>query len=71
MIFLKLGLSRADLQWCVGVKNRETIDGLFRLDHNTRLSGIEDAFKAIGAPLLIDFAIIGCKFTPQPSSPFL
>ncbi len=66
MVFLKLGLymclrelgiSRAELQRRMGVKNRETIDRLFRLDHNTRLSGIEDAFKAIGAPLLIDFAV--------------
>ncbi len=62
MVFLKqslymclrdLDISRAELQRRMGVKSRETIDRLFRLDHNTRLDGIEKAFKAIDIPLSI------------------
>ena len=40
-------MSRADLQHRLGWK-RESIDRLFRLDHNSRLSQLDAAFQAIG-----------------------
>lgn len=66
MTFLKSGLymsmrqldiTRAELQRRMGVKSRETVDRLFRLDHNSKLSSMEDAFKAIGIPLSINIEI--------------
>lgn len=46
------GITRAELSrrldW-----HREQVDRLFRLDHNSRLGQIEDAFKAIGVDLQI------------------
>jgi antitoxin HicB len=41
------GLTRADLQRRLGWK-RESIDRLFRLDHNSRLEQIEAAMNAVG-----------------------
>ncbi|HEX5865323.1 MAG TPA: hypothetical protein VF014_13885 [Casimicrobiaceae bacterium] len=41
------GLTRADLQRRLGW-NRESVDRLFRLDHNSRLQQIEAAFRALG-----------------------
>ena len=41
------GLTRADLQRRLGWQ-RESVDRLFRLDHNSRLDNIEDAFEAFG-----------------------
>lgn len=66
MVFLKSGLymslrhldiTRAELQRRMGVKNRETVDRLFRLDHNSRLDSMANAFKAIGIPIKIDIDI--------------
>jgi len=66
MTALKLGLytslrnlkiSRAELQRRMGVKNRETVDRLFRLDHNSRLDQIEAAYKAINVPIRIEIPI--------------
>ncbi len=52
-----LGISRAELQRRMGVKNRETVDRLFRLDHNSRLDQIEAAYKAINVPIKIEIPI--------------
>ncbi len=52
-----LGISKAELQRRMGVKNRETVDRLFRLDHNSRLDSIEQAYKAIDVPLRIEIPI--------------
>jgi antitoxin HicB len=57
MSLRNLGMSRAELQRRMSVKNRETVDRLFRLDHNTRLSSIEEAFKAIEVPLSINISV--------------
>ncbi|TBY41613.1 type II toxin-antitoxin system HicB family antitoxin [Rhizobium leguminosarum] len=46
--------TRADLQRALGWSHREQIDRLFRLDHQTKLDAIEDAFKALGVPLRVD-----------------
>lgn len=62
MVFLKSGLhmilkgkgwTRADLMRALNCK-REHVDRLFRLDHNSRLDSLEDAFKALGHPLRFD-----------------
>jgi antitoxin HicB len=62
MVFLKSGLhmmlkekgwTRADLMRALGCK-REHVDRLFRIDHNSRLDSLEDAFKALGHPLRFD-----------------
>jgi antitoxin HicB len=53
MIMREKGLTRADLMRALGCQ-REHVDRLFRLDHNSRLDSIEDAFKALGAPLRFD-----------------
>ena len=44
------GISRAELQRRLGV-GRETVDRLFRLDHNSKLDQLERAFEAVGSPL--------------------
>jgi antitoxin HicB len=62
MVFLKSGLhmilkgkgwTRADLMRALNCK-REHVDRLFRIDHNSRLDSLEDAFKAVGHPLRFD-----------------
>lgn len=62
MVLLKAGLymllrtsgqTRADLMRLLGW-HREQVDRLFRLDHNTKLDGLEAAFKALGHPLRFD-----------------
>lgn len=66
MVFLKsslymclrgLDISRAELQRRMGVKNRETVDRLFRLDHNSRFDSLEAAFKALDIPLSISIEL--------------
>src|SRR5690606_35763661 len=56
LVFLKSGLhmilkaegkTRADLMRSLNCQ-REHVDRLFRLDHNSRLTSLEDAFKALG-----------------------
>ena len=47
------GWTRADLTRALGVK-REHVDTLFRLEHNSRLNSLEDAFKALGSSLRFD-----------------
>ena len=53
MIMREAGMSRADLMrkldW-----HREQVDRLFRLDHNSKLDALEQAFKAVGTPLRYD-----------------
>jgi len=34
--------------------HREQVDRLFRLDHNSRLDQMENAFRAIDVPLRVD-----------------
>jgi antitoxin HicB len=41
------GLTRADLQRRLGWK-RESVDRLFRIDHNSRIEQLEEAFHALG-----------------------
>ncbi|CAN7442204.1 type II toxin-antitoxin system HicB family antitoxin [Mesorhizobium sp. LjNodule214] len=53
MILREKGLTRADLMRLLEC-HREHVDRLFRLDHNSRLDAIEDAFKALGVPLRFD-----------------
>jgi antitoxin HicB len=36
--------------------NRESVDRLFRLDHNSRLDQLEAAFKALGRNIDIEVA---------------
>lgn len=55
MIMREKGWTRADLMRALKVQ-REHVDRLFRLDHNSRLSSLEDAFKALGEPLRFDVA---------------
>lgn len=54
MITREKNMTRADLQRALGWPHREQIDRLFRLDHQTKLDAIEEAFKALGVPLKID-----------------
>jgi antitoxin HicB len=53
MVMRSQGKTRADLMrdlhW-----HREQVDRLFRLDHQSRLDAIEDAFKALGVRLRFD-----------------
>lgn len=53
MILREKGWTRADLMRALNRK-REHIDRLFRLDHNSRLDTLEEAFKAVGVPLGFD-----------------
>jgi antitoxin HicB len=53
MAMKEKGWTRADLMRALGC-HREHVDRLFRLDHNSRLDAMEDAFKAIGVPLRFD-----------------
>lgn len=53
MILREQGKTRADLMRLLDCK-REHVDRLFRLDHNSRLDSLEDAFKALGKPLKFD-----------------
>lgn len=53
MLLKASGRTRADLMRDLGW-HREQVDRLFRLDHNSRLDQIEDAFKALGHPLRFD-----------------
>ncbi|MER9297850.1 type II toxin-antitoxin system HicB family antitoxin [Mesorhizobium sp. M0621] len=62
LVFLKSGLymllkskgwTRADLMRELKCQ-REHVDRLFRLDHNSRLDSLEEAFKALGSPLRFD-----------------
>ncbi|RDE10467.1 type II toxin-antitoxin system HicB family antitoxin [Pelagibacterium lacus] len=53
MILRAKGWTRADLMRALDRK-REHVDRLFRLDHNSRLDSLEDAFKALGEPLRFD-----------------
>lgn len=47
------GMSRADLMRRLGWK-RESVDRLFRLDHNSRLDQLEAAFRALGRTLDVE-----------------
>jgi len=53
MILRASGKTRADLMRDLGW-HREQVDRLFRLDHNSRLDQLEDAFKAVGHPLRLE-----------------
>lgn len=53
MIMRSKGWSRADLMRALNCK-REHVDRLFRLDHNSRIDSLEEAFKALGHPLRFD-----------------
>ena len=53
MIMREEGLTRADLMRRLGWQ-RERVDRLFRLDHNSKLDVLQEAFKALGVPLRID-----------------
>lgn len=62
LVLLKAGLymtmraekkTRADLVRDLGW-HREQVDRLFRLDHNSRIDQLEEAFKALGHPLRFD-----------------
>jgi antitoxin HicB len=44
---LAAGLTRADLQRRLGWQ-RESVDRLFRLDHNSRIEQLDEAFHALG-----------------------
>ncbi|WP_158808854.1 type II toxin-antitoxin system HicB family antitoxin [Beijerinckia sp. L45] len=47
------GLSRADLQRRLGWQ-RESIDRLFRLDHNSKIEQLDAAFRALGKTVAVD-----------------
>lgn len=49
------GLTRADLQRRLGWQ-RESVDRLFRLDHNSRIEQIDHAFKALGKEVGVQVA---------------
>lgn len=53
MIMREKGMTRADLMRKLECQ-REHVDRLFRLDHNSRLDSIEEAFKAMGVTLRFD-----------------
>ncbi|WMS43432.1 type II toxin-antitoxin system HicB family antitoxin [Acuticoccus sp. MNP-M23] len=55
-------ISRAELQRRLDV-GRETIDRLFRLDHNSKLDQLERAFEAVGHPL--EFGPAGRAWTHE------
>lgn len=50
-------LSRADLQRAMNLPHREQVDRLLRLDHNTHVETVLNAFKALGMP--VDIRIPG------------
>ena len=54
LIMRDKGMTRADLQRALKWPHREQIDRLFRLDHQTKLDAIEEAFKALNVPLRVD-----------------
>jgi len=53
MILKSEGKTRADLMRLLNVQ-REHVDRLFRLDHNSRIDSLEAAFRALGHPLRFD-----------------
>lgn len=53
MIMREKGWTRADLMRALG-KEREHVDRLFRIEHNSRLDSIEEAFRALDVPLKFD-----------------
>jgi antitoxin HicB len=50
MILRSQGKSRADLMRALNWQ-RESVDRLFRLDHQSKLESLEQAFMALGVPL--------------------
>lgn len=53
MIMRAEGWTRADLMRALDCK-REHVDRLFRLEHNSRLNSLEEAFRVLGHPLRFD-----------------
>lgn len=53
MLMRQQGMTRADLMRKLNW-HREQVDRLFRLDHNSKLEAMEQAFKAVGTPLRFD-----------------
>jgi antitoxin HicB len=53
MILRRRNLTRADLQRLMQLPHREQVDRLLRLDHNSNIETMAQAFKALGAPLEI------------------
>lgn len=53
MILRERNMTRADLMRLLGCQ-REHVDRLFRIDHNSRLDSIEAAYEALGIPLRIE-----------------
>ncbi|HET7411766.1 MAG TPA: type II toxin-antitoxin system HicB family antitoxin [Pararhizobium sp.] len=53
MLMREKGWTRADLMRALNV-HREHVDRLFRLDHNSRLDSLEEAFTALGVSLRFD-----------------
>nr|WP_313709047.1 type II toxin-antitoxin system HicB family antitoxin [Brucella intermedia] len=53
MIMKAKSMTRADLMRELGW-HREQVDRLFRLDHQSKLDSLEEAFKVLGAPLRLD-----------------
>lgn len=49
--------TRADLGRELGW-HREQVDRLFRLDHNSRIDQLEEAFKALGHPLRFNMPVL-------------
>ena len=49
------GISRAELQRRLGWQ-RESVDRLFRLDHNSRIEQLDQAFKALGKEVGVEIA---------------
>lgn len=47
------GLTRADLQRKLGWQ-RESVDRLFRLDHNSKIEQLDDAFRAMGKAVAVN-----------------
>ena len=57
MLYARLrteNITRAELQRRLGWPHRETVDRLFRLDHQSRLDQIEAAFHALGQRVDVD-----------------
>jgi hypothetical protein len=59
-------MTRADLMRALG-RHREQVDRLFRLDHNSRLDAMDDAFKAVGVPLRLRDGRFD-EILPRPSA---
>lgn len=53
MTLRRRGLSRADLQRLMQLPHREQVDRLLRLDHNTHIETVLQAFRALGSPVEI------------------